>query len=185
MSCSVEESDDSAIIKIPNILQCIVHLLAPPFCFLGRSGKVLFCQLQNITASSKSWWGSGRLGLWNICHLSFAMQISYCKCRMLLRFGNKATGRQHIVYRNVLDSCSGILWCDNLPLPPFSLPSPLPLFPPFLSILSHYATDLWPLQAFCTIGAPVVKCLWKRTPESADALFGKYPLLNHVSCTTN
>ena len=67
-----------------------------------------------------------------------------------------------------------VVYCGviaSLPLPHFPSPS-LPLFP----FLSDYTADLWSLQVFCTFGAPVVKCLRKRIPESADALFGKYPL---------
>ena len=127
--------------------------ISPLFCFLGWSGNetisfrsfvsLRYCQQQKL------------VGVWEarpVQHLSFAVQISYCKCQMLQRPRKETTGREHIIiqmYCIPAVVCGGILWHDSLPPP-----SPSPLFP---YILSHYTTDLcvltlyyWLLQAFCT-----------------------------------
>ena len=100
---------------------------------------------------------------------------------MLQRPRKETIGREHRfveVYWIPAVVCGGILWHDTLPPPPFSpltllpsLPPPaLPLHP--LPLCQELTLYYWSSQAFCTFGAPVVKCLQKRIPESADAFFG-------------
>ena len=101
------------------------------------------------------------------------MQISYCNAECCGGLGTRLLGgnTQSTVMYWIPAVVYAVVYCGVTASIPLPFPS-LPLFP----FLSHYTTDLWSLQVFCTFGTPVVKCLWKRIPEAANALFGKYPL---------
>ena len=78
-------TDDSVVINISNIPQCTLPPHFPSlFLFWGEGlGMRLFPSvLLSVygTASSKSWWESGRLALCNICHLQCKFPSASAKC---------------------------------------------------------------------------------------------------------